>query len=81
MVYIHVLGYDVDFGHAEVMVLVRSNKYSEKHVGYTALSLLLRGDDPMMNTVINTIRKDLTTPGAEGKKSSAPPDAGQSLAL
>lgn len=81
LVYIHVLGYDVDFGHAEVMVLVRSNKYSEKHVGYTALSLLLRGDDPMMNTVLNTIRKDLTTPSASEKKNSAPPDAGQSLAL
>lgn len=63
------------------MVLVRSAKYSEKHVGYTALSLLLRGDDPMMNTVINTIRKDLTTPSTSEKKSSAPSDAGQSLAL
>jgi len=81
LVYIHVLGYDVDFGHAEVMVLVRSSKYSEKHVGYTALSLLFRGDDPMMNTILNTIRKDLTTPQPSEKKNSAPPDAGQSLAL
>lgn len=81
LVYIHVLGYDVDFGHAEVLVLVRSNKYSEKHVGYTALSLLLRGDDPMMNSILNTVRKDLTTPTGSEKKNSAPPDAGQSLAL
>ena len=26
LVYIHVLGYDVDFGHAEVLALVRSKK-------------------------------------------------------
>ena len=75
------LGYDVDFGHAEVMVLVRSSKYSEKHVGYTALSLLLRGDDPMINSVLGTIRKDLTTPQPSEKKNSAPADSAQSLAL
>jgi AP-2 complex subunit alpha len=68
LVYIHVLGYDVDFGHAEVLALVRSNKYSEKHVGYTALSLLLRGDDPMMNSILNTIRRDLTNPGPTSAK-------------
>ena len=82
MVYIHVLGYDVDFGHAEVLALVKSSKYSEKHVGYTALSLLLRGDDPMMNSILNTIRKDLTNPGPEKSKSNEPTtDTAQSLAL
>ncbi|KAG7356935.1 adaptin N terminal region-domain containing protein [Nitzschia inconspicua] len=82
LVYIHVLGYDVDFGHAEVLALVRSTKYSEKHVGYTALSLLLRGDDPMMNSILNTIRKDLTTPGPTSSKNNAPTtDTAQSLAL
>ena len=34
LVYIHVLGYEVDFGHAEVLALVRSKKYGEKNVGY-----------------------------------------------
>jgi AP-2 complex subunit alpha len=81
LVYIHVLGYDVDFGHAEVLVLVRSPKYSEKHVGYTALSLLMRGDDPTITSVRGTIVKDLTSPTPAGSKSSAPPDAAQSLAL
>jgi AP-2 complex subunit alpha len=82
MVYIHVLGYDVDFGHAEVLALVRSGKYSEKHVGYTALSLLLRGDDPMMNSILNTIRKDLTNPApAKAKNNEPTTDTAQSLAL
>jgi len=76
-----VLGYEVDFGHAEVMVLVRSPKYAEKSVGYTALSLLLRGDDPSMNGIRSTIIKDLTTPTAPGGKNTAPVDAAQSLAL
>jgi AP-2 complex subunit alpha len=81
LVYIHVLGYEVDFGHAEVLVLVRSPKYSEKHVGYTALSLLMRGDDPMMNNIRSHIIKDLTVPTPAGGKNSAPSDAGQALAL
>lgn len=82
LVYIHVLGYDVDFGHAEVLALVRSNKYSEKHVGYTALSLLLRGDDPMINNIVSTISADLTAVAPAGKHSTGPmSDAAQSLAL
>mmetsp|Transcript_119288 Transcript_119288/g.345029 ORF Transcript_119288/g.345029 Transcript_119288/m.345029 type:complete len:982 (+) Transcript_119288:103-3048(+) len=82
LVYIHVLGYDVDFGHAEVLALVRSTKYSEKHVGYTALSLLLRGDDPMMNSIISVIRKDVTKPAPEKSKNNEPTtDTAQSLAL
>jgi len=81
LVYIHVLGYDVDFGHPEVLVLLRSPNYSEKSVGYTAMSLLLRGDDPSLSSVRSTIIKDLTTPTAAGGKNSAPTDVAQSLAL
>jgi AP-2 complex subunit alpha len=80
LVYIHILGYEVDFGHPEVLVLVRSSKYGEKNVGYTALSLLMRGDDPMMNSIRSDIVKDLTKPTAAGK-SSAPADAAQALAI
>ena len=76
------LGYDVDFGHPEVLSLVRSPKYTEKHVGYTALSLLLRGDDPLTNNIVSTLRKDLTTPGQTGRGNpNVTADAAQSLAL
>jgi len=89
LVYIHVLGYEVDFGHAEVLALVRSKKYGEKSVGYVALSLLLRGSDPVMGGVIDTIKKDLTmapmTKVGGGKSSSkgggVKNDATQCLAL
>ncbi|GMH55286.1 hypothetical protein TrRE_jg11905, partial [Triparma retinervis] len=59
LVYIFMLGYDVNFGHAEVVSLVGSAKYSEKQVGYVAMSLLLKAGDSMMNLVINSIRNDL----------------------
>ena len=61
LAYIHVLGYDVDFGHAEVLSLVRSKKVNEKTVGYVALSLLLRGSDSVMTSIIETMKKDLIT--------------------
>ncbi len=90
LVYIHVLGYEVDFGHAEVLSLVKSRKYSEKQVGYVALSLLLRGSDPLMSNIISTIKNDLISASAPsslksssslngGGNSSA--DTTQSLAL
>ena len=87
LVYIHVLGYEVDFGHAEVLALVRSKKYSEKVVGYAALSLLLRGSDPVISGVIGTLKSDLTTGPAtsssssKNKKGAVKNDAVQCLAL
>ncbi|GMH47741.1 hypothetical protein TrVE_jg8936 [Triparma verrucosa] len=59
LVYAFMLGYDVDFGHAEVVSLVGSAKYSEKQVGYVAMSLLLKAGDSMMNMIVNSIRNDL----------------------
>ena len=88
LVYIHVLGYEVDFGHPEVLTLVKSNKYSEKHVGYVALSLLFRSGDPMMSSIVNTIRTDLTSVGVpsslKSSSSESPAttdDSSQALAL
>jgi len=53
------LGYEVDFGHEEIVSLVSCPKYSEKQVGYVAMSLLLRSGDQMLNLVINSVRNDL----------------------
>ena len=36
------LGYDVDFGHMEIISLLTSTKFSEKLVGYVATTLLTR---------------------------------------
>jgi len=34
MLYIFMLGYEVDFGHMEAMGLISSQKFAEKQVGY-----------------------------------------------
>jgi AP-2 complex subunit alpha len=78
LVYIHVLGYDVDFGHAEIVSLVSSNKFSEKQVGYVALSLLLRAGDAMLTMVTSSVRRDLTI---SGPSNSPEIDAAHGLAL
>ncbi len=78
LVYIYVLGYDVDFGHAEIVSLVSSNKFSEKQVGYVALSLLLRAGDAMLTMVTSSVRRDLTI---TGPSNSPDIDAAHSLAL
>jgi AP-2 complex subunit alpha len=59
LVYIFMLGYEVEFGHMEMISLISSTKYSEKAVGYIAVSLLLRSGDEMMTLVINSMRNDL----------------------
>ncbi len=59
LVYIYMLGYDVDFGHMEIASLLSSPKYSEKSVGYIAASVLIRPGDDLMSTVIITVKNDL----------------------
>jgi len=62
LVYIFMLGYEVDFGHMEVISLITSSRYTEKTVGYVAMSLLLKAGDELMTLVINSIRNDLISP-------------------
>jgi AP-2 complex subunit alpha len=74
LVYIFVLGYDVDFGHMEAISLMMSTKYSEKVVGYAAVALMVHpagAPEDLVATVITAIKTDL----------DAMDDAGQCLAL
>ena len=41
MLYIYMLGYDVDFGHMEAVGLISGAKFGEKQVGYMVTSVLL----------------------------------------
>lgn len=38
LLFMIILGYDVDFGHEEAATLILSSKYSEKYTGYVAAS-------------------------------------------
>lgn len=69
LVYIHLLGYDsVEFGLSQALVLVDSNVYSEKSLGYLAASTLFARDDKwtiteylenMLDSMYPCIVKDL----------------------
>ncbi|KAK9479328.1 Clathrin/coatomer adaptor, adaptin-like protein [Lipomyces japonicus] len=59
LLYIYILGWNIDFGHLEALNLIASHKYSEKQIGYLAISLLLNENHDLINLVVNSIRKDL----------------------
>ncbi|KDO23714.1 hypothetical protein SPRG_10492 [Saprolegnia parasitica CBS 223.65] len=64
IIYIYMLGYDIDFGHMQVINLVSGAKYSEKCLGYLGVSILLKSSDELMTLVVNSILNDLTSPDA-----------------
>lgn len=59
IVFTYILGYQVDIGHMEAVNLISSPKYSEKQIGYLALTLLMHENSDLVRLVINSIRKDL----------------------
>ncbi|KAJ1736110.1 hypothetical protein LPJ61_000160 [Coemansia biformis] len=59
LIYMSLLGYDVHFGHKEAVELVNSPKYSEKQIGYLAVSLLLTESSGFMRSVVTALRRDL----------------------
>ncbi|XP_072962423.1 AP-2 complex subunit alpha-2-like isoform X1 [Typha angustifolia] len=59
MLYIYMLGYDVDFGHMEAVSLISAPKYPEKQVGYIVTSALLNENHDFLRVVINAVRNDI----------------------
>lgn len=59
MCYIFLLGYEVDFGHMQFISLLSSTKFSEKAVGYLAISLMVRPGDQLFTLLINSVTNDL----------------------
>ncbi|ORY35736.1 adaptin N terminal region-domain-containing protein [Naematelia encephala] len=59
VVFTYILGYKVDVGHMEAVNLISSTKYSEKQIGYLAITLLMHENSELVRLVINSIRKDL----------------------
>lgn len=41
LLYIHILGYEVDFGFTQASALINSAKYDEKYTGYIATGLII----------------------------------------
>ncbi|KAM0791675.1 hypothetical protein ACM66B_006267, partial [Microbotryomycetes sp. NB124-2] len=59
IIFTAILGYNVDIGHMEAVNLITSQKYSEKQIGYLALTLLMHENFDIVRLVVNSIRKDL----------------------
>ncbi|KAI5809297.1 adaptin N terminal region-domain-containing protein [Pyronema omphalodes] len=59
LLYIYILGWNVDFGHLEAVNLVSATKYSEKQIGYLAVTLFLNEKHDFLHLVVNSIKKDL----------------------
>eukprot|EP01138_Halocafeteria_seosinensis_P009339 gb/GECG01009544.1/.p1 GENE.gb/GECG01009544.1/~~gb/GECG01009544.1/.p1 ORF type:complete len:945 (+),score=130.26 gb/GECG01009544.1/:1-2835(+) len=59
LVYIHMLGYEVDFGTTEMISLLGGSKFSEKVAGYLAVQVLLHQNDEQIHSVIAAIKADL----------------------
>lgn len=62
LVYISMLGYQVQFGHIECITLINSSKYSEKSAGYLSSALLLADNDDILGLAVNAIKTDINSP-------------------
>ncbi|KAI9263419.1 Adaptor protein complex AP-2 alpha subunit [Phascolomyces articulosus] len=59
LLYMYILGWEIDFGHLEAVNLISSTKYSEKQIGYLAVTLLFHENSDLVRLVVNSTKKDL----------------------
>ncbi|CAG4971940.1 unnamed protein product [Colias eurytheme] len=58
LLFIFLLGHDIDFGHMEAKFAVL-NKYSEKQIGYLFISVLVNTNSDLIKLIIQSIKNDL----------------------
>ncbi|EKE38612.1 adaptin n terminal region domain containing protein [Entamoeba nuttalli P19] len=59
MIYINILGYEVDVGFIEIIELLSSNKFLDKQIGYLAFQMLYSNVLESTRMIINTLQHDL----------------------
>ncbi|PRP81516.1 hypothetical protein PROFUN_10878 [Planoprotostelium fungivorum] len=59
LMYIYMLGYEIDFGYMEAVTLLSATKFSEKLTGYLAMAVLLHENHEMLPLVIQSLQNDL----------------------
>lgn len=60
LLYIHILGYEVEFGHNEAASLINSSKYDEKYTGYVAAGILVsHSNEAVWKAIAHAIESDL----------------------
>jgi AP-2 complex subunit alpha len=72
LLYIHILGYEVDFGYQEASALINSSKYDEKYTGYVASGLIIpENNEQIWKSIYYSVESDIRSRN----------EAAQSLAL
>uniref|UniRef100_A0AAR2JPY2 AP-2 complex subunit alpha n=1 Tax=Pygocentrus nattereri TaxID=42514 RepID=A0AAR2JPY2_PYGNA len=61
LLFIFLLGHDIDFGHMEAVNLLSSNKYTEKQIGYLFISVLVNSNSDLIRLINNAIKNDLSS--------------------
>lgn len=61
LLFIFLLGNDIDFGHMEAVNLLNSNKYTEKQIGYLFISVLISENNELMRLVQQNLKNDLAS--------------------
>uniref|UniRef100_H2RUX2 AP-2 complex subunit alpha n=1 Tax=Takifugu rubripes TaxID=31033 RepID=H2RUX2_TAKRU len=61
LLFIFLLGHDIDFGHMEAVNLLSSNKYTEKQIGYLFISVLVNSNSDLIRLINNGIKNDLSS--------------------
>ncbi|XP_067849723.1 AP-2 complex subunit alpha-2 isoform X2 [Heptranchias perlo] len=61
LLFIFLLGHDIDFGHMEAVNLLSSNKYTEKQIGYLFISVLVNSNSELMRLINNALKNDLAS--------------------
>lgn len=61
LIYSHILGYDVDFGHDVAISLINQPKFFDKSTGYISIGIMLneKSDFGLFVNCIDTIKIDL----------------------
>ncbi|KAJ3408435.1 hypothetical protein HDU80_005756 [Chytriomyces hyalinus] len=59
LLYMYILGWEVDFGYMEMVDLLSSDKYTEKQIGYLAVTLMLGENADLSRLILNCLSRDM----------------------
>lgn len=59
LLYMYMLGYDIEIGHMEALKLITSSKFSEKNAGYMTCAILWNENTEFLKLLVQSVRKDL----------------------
>jgi len=61
LLFIFLLGHDIDFGHMEAVNLLSSNRYTEKQIGYLFISVLVNAQSELMKLIVQNMKNDISS--------------------